>query len=81
MTQPPGRARHGGPPFPDAGQAGGGDPPFPNHSSTHDAGKFRLARHASPIQLPPTGAVVSAAPPELEGNSGSPLRALALAEG
>lgn len=65
----------------DAGQAGGFDPPFPNHGIMHGAGKFGLASLANLDQLPPTGAVVIAAPLKIEGGSGSPVRVLALVEG
>jgi len=64
----------------DAGQAGTFDPPFPNHSTMHGAGKFGLASLRNLDQLPPTGAVVIAAPLKIVGGSGSPLRVLALIE-
>ena len=63
----------------DAGQAGTFDPPFPNHATMHGAGKFGLASLTNLDQLPPTGAVVIAAPLKLVGGSGSPLRVLAIA--
>ena len=62
----------------DAGQAGRFDPPFPNHATMHGAGKFGLASLRNLDQLPPTGAVVIAAPLRIVGGSGSPVRALAL---
>ena len=62
----------------DAGQAGTFDPPFPNHAIMHGAGKFGLASLCNLDQLPPTGAVVIAAPLKLVGGSGSPLRVLAI---
>jgi kynurenine formamidase len=62
----------------DAGQAGGFDPPFPNHTIMHGAGKFGLASLCNLNHLPPTGAVVIAAPLKLVEGSGSPLRVLAL---
>ena len=62
----------------DAGQAGGFDPPFPNHTIMHGAGKFGLASLCNLDQLPPTGAVVIAAPLKIVNGSGSPLRVLAL---
>jgi isatin hydrolase len=65
----------------DAGQAGGFDPPFPNHSIMHGNGKFGLASLCNLDQLPPTGAVVIAAPLRIVGGSGSPLRVVALAPG
>ncbi len=62
----------------DAGQAGTFDPPFPNHAIMHGAGKFGLASLRNLDQLPPTGAVVIAAPLKIVDGSGSPLRVLAL---
>jgi kynurenine formamidase len=63
----------------DAGQAGRFDPPFPNHTIMHGAGKFGLASLCNLDQLPPTGAIVIAAPLKVVQGSGSPLRAIALA--
>ncbi len=63
----------------DAGQAGTFDPPFPNHGIMHGAGKFGLASLCNLDQLPPTGAVVIAAPLKIVNGSGSPLRVLAIA--
>ena len=63
----------------DAGQAGMFDPPFPNHTLMHGAGKFGLASLRNLDKLPPTGAIVIAAPLKLVGGSGSPLRVLAIA--
>jgi kynurenine formamidase len=62
----------------DAGQAGAFDPPFPNHSIMHGAGKFGLASLCNLDRLPPTGAVVIAAPLKIVNGSGSPLRVLAI---
>jgi kynurenine formamidase len=62
----------------DAGQAGGFDPPFPNHTIMHGAGKFGLASLCNLERLPPTGAVVIAAPLKIVGGSGSPLRVIAI---
>jgi kynurenine formamidase len=62
----------------DAGQAGRFDPPFPNHTIMHGHGKFGLASLCNLDRLPPTGAVVIAAPLKLVGGSGSPVRAIAL---
>ena len=62
----------------DAGQAFGFDPPFPTHTIMHGAGKFGLASLCNLDQLPPTGAVVIAAPLKVVRGSGSPVRALAL---
>ena len=55
----------------DAGQAGTFDPPFPNHTIMHGAGKFGLASLCNLDQLPPTGAVVIAAPLKIVNGSGS----------
>jgi kynurenine formamidase len=63
----------------DAGQAGSSDPPFPNHTIMHGAGKFGLASLCNLDRLPPTGAVVVAAPLKIVRGSGSPVRVLALA--
>jgi kynurenine formamidase len=63
----------------DAGQAGTFDPPFPNHTIMHGAGKFGLASLCNLDQLPPTGAIVIAAPLKIVGGSGSPLRVIAIA--
>jgi kynurenine formamidase len=65
----------------DAGQAGRFDPPFPNHATMHGAGKFGLASLCNLDQLPPTGAIVIAAPLKIVNGSGSPLRVLAIAPG
>jgi kynurenine formamidase len=63
----------------DAGQAATFDPPFPNHTIMHGAGRFGLASLRNLDQLPPTGAVVIAAPLKIVRGSGSPLRVLAIA--
>jgi len=62
----------------DAGQAGTFDPPFPNHTIMHGAGKFGLTSLCHLDRLPPTGAVVIAAPLKIVDGSGSPVRVLAL---
>lgn len=62
----------------DAGQAGGFDPPFPAHNIMHGAGKLGLASLCNLDQLPPTGAVLIAAPLKIVQGSGSPVRVLAL---
>lgn len=62
----------------DAGQAGGFDPAFPCHTLMHGAGKLGLASLNNLDQLPPTGAVVVAAPLKIVDGSGSPLRVVAL---
>ena len=63
----------------DAGQAGTFDPPFPNHSIMHGAGRFGLASLCRLDQLPPTGAIVIAAPLKIVQGSGSPVRVIAIA--
>jgi kynurenine formamidase len=63
----------------DAGQAGRFDPPFPNHNLMHGAGRFGLASLCNLDQLPPTGAIVIAAPLKIVEGSGSPVRVLAIA--
>jgi len=62
----------------DAGQAGRFDPPFPNHNIMHGHGKLGLASLCNLDRLPPTGAVLIAAPLKLVNGSGSPVRAIAL---
>jgi kynurenine formamidase len=62
----------------DAGQAGTFDPPFPNHTFMHGAGKFGLTSLINLDQLPPTGALVIAAPLKILNGSGSPLRVIAI---
>ncbi len=62
----------------DAGQAAGFDPPFPAHNIMQGSGRFGLASLTNLDRLPPTGAVVIAAPLKIVGGSGSPLRVLAL---
>jgi kynurenine formamidase len=64
----------------DAGQAATFDPPFPNHNIMHGAGKFGLASLTNLDRLPPTGALVVAAPLKIVDGSGSPLRVLAFVE-
>lgn len=64
----------------DAGQAGGFDPAFPSHSYMHGAGRFGLTSLVNLDQLPPTGALVIAAPLKIVGGSGSPLRVIAITE-
>ena len=65
----------------DAGRAHSFEPPFPNHYVMHGSGKFGLAGLCNLDQLPPTGAVVIAAPLKIVNGSGSPLRAIALVAG
>jgi kynurenine formamidase len=44
----------------------------------HGSGKLSLASLFSLDQLPPTGAIVIAAPLKIAGGSGSPLRVIAI---
>jgi kynurenine formamidase len=62
----------------DAGQAGGFDPPFPSHTFMHGAGKFGITSLMNLDLLPPTGAIVIAAPLKIVNGSGSPLRVIAI---
>jgi kynurenine formamidase len=62
----------------DAGIAHSFDPIYPAHHYLLGAGKYGLASLANLDRLPPTGAVVVAAPLRIEGGSGSSMRALAL---
>jgi kynurenine formamidase len=64
----------------DAGRAHSFDPPFPCHAFFLGNGKYGLTQLANLGRLPPTGAVVIAAPLPIERGSGSPCRALALVE-
>ncbi|MGH8867252.1 MAG: cyclase family protein [Actinomycetes bacterium] len=64
----------------DAGTAHSFDPPFPCHSSLMGAGKYGLTQLQNLASLPPTGAVVVAAPLPIVRGSGSPSRVLALVE-
>ena len=62
----------------DAGQAFGFEPPFPAHFFMHGKGRYGLQCLCNLDQLPPTGALIVAAPLKIKGGSGSPLRVLAL---
>jgi kynurenine formamidase len=62
----------------DAGQAARFDPPFSNHHIMHGHGKLGLASLCNLDLLPPTGAVLIAAPLKIIGGSGSPLRVIAI---
>jgi kynurenine formamidase len=64
----------------DAGIAHSFDPPFPCHSFVLGAGKYGLTQLQNLHRLPPTGAVLIAAPLPILGGSGSPTRVLALVE-
>ena len=56
----------------DAGAAHSFDPPFPCHSFLLGAGKYGLTQLQNLDPLPPTGAVVIAAPLPIVGGSGQP---------
>jgi kynurenine formamidase len=62
----------------DAGQAAHFRPPYPCHTFMHGAGRYGLQCLANLDLLPPTGAIVIAAPLKIQRGSGSPVRALAL---
>ena len=64
----------------DAGAAHGFEPPFPVHHHMLGAGKYGLTQLANLALLPPTGAVLVAAPLRLVGGTGSPARVLALVQ-
>jgi kynurenine formamidase len=65
----------------DAGQAAHLVPPYPAHSILHGNGRYGLQCLANLDLLPPTGAIVIAAPLKILNGSGSPVRAIALVEG
>jgi kynurenine formamidase len=62
----------------DAGQAAHLTPPYPCHYYMHGAGKYGLQCLCNLDQLPPTGALVVAAPLKILEGSGSPLRVFAM---
>jgi kynurenine formamidase len=64
----------------DAGQAAHFRPPYPCHSIMHGNGRFGLQCLANLDLLPPTGALVIAAPLKILHGSGSPVRALAIVQ-
>ena len=65
----------------DAGQAHHFTPPYPAHFYMHGKGRFGLQCLCNLDLLPPTGALIVAAPLKIRGGSGSPLRVLALVSG
>lgn len=65
----------------DAGQAHLLEPAYPAHTLLHGAGRYGLQCLTNLDLLPPTGAVVIAAPLKIRDGSGSPLRVLALVGG
>jgi kynurenine formamidase len=62
----------------DAGQAANFRPPYPCHAIMHGNGKLGLQCLTNLDLLPPTGAIVIAAPLKILHGSGSPVRAIAL---
>ena len=62
----------------DAGQGSHYVPPYPAHCYLHGAGKYGLQCLANLDQLPPTGAMLMAAPLKIKNGTGSPLRVLAM---
>lgn len=64
----------------DAGAAHSFDPPFPCHAMLLGNDKYGLTQLQNLGALPPTGAVVIAAPLPIVRGSGSPTRVLALVE-
>ena len=64
----------------DAGAAHSFDPPFPCHASLMGSNKYGLTQLQNLALLPPTGAVVIAAPLPIVSGSGSPALVLALVE-
>ena len=64
----------------DAGAAHSFDPPFPCHAALMGSGKYGLTQLQNLALLPPTGAVLVAAPLPIVSGSGCPARVLALVE-
>jgi kynurenine formamidase len=64
----------------DAGAAHSFDPPFPCHAALLGGGKYGLTQLQNLALLPPTGALLVAAPLPIVGGSGSPARVLALVQ-
>lgn len=62
----------------DAGQAHLLEPAYPAHTLLHGGGKYGLQCLENLDRLPPTGAVLVAAPLKIKDGSGSPLRVFAL---
>ena len=62
----------------DAGQGMHYTPPYPAHSILHGAGRYGLQCLNNLDQLPPTGALLYAAPLKIKQGTGSPLRVMAL---
>ena len=64
----------------DAGAAHSFDPPFPCHAALMGSGKYGLTQLQNLAALPPTGALIIAAPLPIVSGSGSPSRVLALVD-
>lgn len=64
----------------DAGAAHSFDPPFPCHAALMGSGKYGLTQLQNLRRLPPTGALLVAAPLPIVSGSGAPARVLALVE-
>ncbi|RDI26063.1 kynurenine formamidase [Pseudacidovorax intermedius] len=64
----------------DAGQSYAWPLAYPCHTLMHGANRYGLQCLRNLDQLPPTGALIIAAPLKIEEGSGSPLRVLALVE-
>jgi kynurenine formamidase len=64
----------------DAGTAHSFDPPFPCHAALMGSGKYGLTQLQNLDRLPPTGALLVAAPLPIVSGSGSPSRVLALVD-
>jgi kynurenine formamidase len=64
----------------DAGQSRKFTPPNPAHFYMHGKGRYGLQCLCNLDKLPPTGAVIVAAPLKIKTGSGSPLRVLALVQ-
>jgi kynurenine formamidase len=62
----------------DAGQAQHFNPPYPAHFYVHGNGRYGLQCLTNLDLLPPSGAIIIAAPLKIKQGSGSPLRVLAL---
>ncbi|MCH7344658.1 cyclase family protein [Pelomonas sp. CA6] len=62
----------------DAGQSYAWPLPYPCHTLMHGANRYGLQCLTHLDQLPPTGALIVAAPLKIQNGSGSPLRVLAL---
>jgi kynurenine formamidase len=64
----------------DAGTAHSFDPPFPCHAALMGSGRYGLTQLQNLDRLPPTGALIVAAPLPIVSGSGSPSRVLALVD-